>query len=244
MTGFRTALAFLTRLPGGAHPEDQAGITRSVGWFPAVGVAVGMIGAAVYTGASTIVSPTAAATLAFIATALATGGFHEDGLADSFDALAGGWTVERRLEILKDSRHGTFGVLSLVLITVLKIAALAPLSGWDAAFVLVCAHSLGRAGAVALMTLAPTARADGLGADYTKMLRPSTAAFGAVIGIATAVLAFGPMAPIVIAAVALGAAVVGLWAWKRIGGITGDLLGAAEQVGEGLILLAGSALLV
>ena len=244
MTGFRTALAFLTRLPGGTHPEDQAGLTRSVGWFPAVGIAIGAIGAAVYVGASELVNPLTAAVLAFIVTALATGGFHEDGLADSVDALAGGWTVERRLEILKDSRHGTFGVLSLVLISLLKVSALAPLSGWDAALTLVCAHSLGRAGAVGLMALAPTARQDGLGADYTRTLSPGIALFGVVVGVATAVVAFGAWAPVPVAAVAAGSALVGLWAWRKIGGVSGDLLGAAEQVGEAAVLIAGSALLV
>lgn len=244
MTGFRTALAFLTRLPGGQHPEDQAGLTRSVAWFPAVGIAIGAIGAGVYAGASELVNPLTAAVLAFAVTAIVTGGFHEDGLADSVDALAGGWTIERRLEILKDSRHGTFGVLSLVLITMLKVSALVPLSGWDAALTLVCAHSLGRAGAVGLMAVAPTARQDGLGADYTRTLALPIALFGVVIGCGTAVVAFGPWAPVPIAAVAVGSCLVGLWAWRRIGGVTGDLLGAAEQVGEAAVLIAGAALLV
>ncbi len=244
MTGFRTALAFLTRLPGGQHPEDAKVLTRSVGWFPTVGIVIGALGAGVFVGASQLVNPLTAAVLAFAVTAIATGGFHEDGLADSVDALAGGWTVERRLEILKDSRHGTFGVLALVLITMLKVSALAPLSGWDAALTLVCAHSLGRAGAVGLMAVAPTARPDGLGADYTRSLHPTIAIFGVLVGVASAVVAFGVWAAVPVGLVALGSLLVGLWAWRRIGGVTGDLLGAAEQVGEAVVLIAGSALLV
>lgn len=244
MTGFRTALAFLTRLPGGRHPEDTKGLTRSVGWFPTVGIVIGAIGAGVFAGASELLHPLTAAVLAFVVTAMATGGFHEDGLADSVDALAGGWTVERRLEILKDSRHGTFGVLSLVLITMLKVSALAPLSGWNAALALVCAHSLGRAGAVGLMAVAPTAREDGLGADYTRTLHPSIAIFGVLVGVATAVVAFGVWAPLPVGLVATGSLIVGVWAWRRIGGVTGDLLGAAEQVGEAAVLIAASAVLI
>lgn len=240
----RTALAFLTRLPGGAHPEGQAGITASVPWFGVIGLLVGAIGSGVYVGASELVAPLSAATLAFIVTGLITGGFHEDGLADSFDALAGGWTPQRRLEILKDSRHGTFGVMSLVLITILKISALAPLAGWDAVLGLTAAHCIGRSAAVAVMGVAPTASVDGLGADYTRTLSKPSAIAGALVGVAAAVVAFGLWAPAVLGAVAVGALVVVVWAKKKIGGITGDLLGAVEQVGEATVLLAASALVL
>lgn len=242
MNGLRTALAFLTRLPGGKHPGDQTGLTASVPWFPVVGIIIGGLGSVVYLGLLEVVSPLSAAAVTFAFTALATGGFHEDGLADSFDALAGGWTPERRLEILKDSRHGTFGVLSLVLITLIKVSALATLEGSEAAFALVAAHSVGRAGAVGLMAAAATARADGLGADYTRSLSPLRAIAGSMVGVAVAVAAFAWWSPVVLVLVAVGVAVVGWWARRKIGGVTGDLLGAAEQVGEAMVLLAASAL--
>lgn len=238
----RTALAFLTRLPGGTHPEGQAGITASVPWFGVVGLLVGAIGSTVYVGASELVSPLSAATLAFIVTGLATGGFHEDGLADSFDALAGGWTPQRRLEILKDSRHGTFGVMSLVLITILKISALVPLTGWDAVLGLTAAHCIGRAAAVGVMGFAPTATADGLGADYARSLSKVSALLGTLVGVVVAVVAFGVWAPAVLGAVAMGSIAVVLWAKAKIGGVTGDLLGAVEQVGEAIVVLGASAI--
>lgn len=242
LDGPRTALAFLTRLPGGTHPADSAGLTRSVPWFPVIGLLIGGVGAGVHAGASELVSPLSAAVLAFIVTALATGGFHEDGLADSFDGLAGGWDREQRLAILNDSRHGTFGVLSLVLITLLKVSALAELSGWDAAAALIVAHSLGRAGAVAMMAAFPTAR-EGLGAAYARELSPLAAVAGASVGVVAAIAAFGVGAPVVIGVVAIGVAVVGFWSMAKIGGVTGDLLGAGEQVGEALVLLTAVALL-
>lgn len=240
----RTALAFLTRLPGGSHPEGQAGITASVPWFGVVGLLVGLIGSGVYVGASELVHPISAATLAFIATGLITGGFHEDGLADSFDALAGGWTPQRRLEILKDSRHGTFGVMSLVLITILKVSALAPLAAWDAVVGLTAAHCIGRSAAVAVMGVAPVATADGLGADYTRSLPKLSSALGALVGVLAAVVAFGIWAPAVLGAVAVGSTSVVLWAKAKIGGVTGDLLGAVEQVGEAIVLLGAGAIVL
>ena len=244
MHGPRTALAFLTRLPGGRHPETESELTASVPWFPVIGVVIGALGGLVYWGAVELVAPLAAAGLALAVTALVTGGFHEDGLADSFDALAGGATRERRLEILKDSRHGTFGVLALVVITLVKAGALSSLGGLDGVAALVVAHSLGRAAAVGLMVAAPVATTSGLGADYTRALSPIAGSFGVVVGVAAAGLVFGLFAPVVVAIVAATTAAVGWWAHRTIGGVTGDLLGAAEQVGEAVVLLAASALLV
>lgn len=243
-TGPRTALAFLTRLPGGRHPADQAGLTAAVPWFPAIGLVVGAIGGAVYVGAAQLVSVLSAATLTFIVTALVTGGFHEDGLADSFDALAGGWSPEHRLEILKDSRHGTFGVLSLVLISLLKVSALASIGGVQAFGALVAAHVVGRAAAVGLMGAAPTAKVDGLGADYTRALTPRATVAGATIGVITAFVVFGWWALAVLAAVTVTSTAVAWWARRKIGGVSGDLLGAAEQIAEATVLLAASAILV
>lgn len=242
MSRFREAVAFLTRLPGGSHPESGSGLTAVVPWFPVVGLVVGLLSAATYVGLSAVVSPLTAAAITFAVSALITGGFHEDGLADSFDALAGGWDREQRLSILKDSRHGTFGVLSLVLISIIKIAALAELADQRAALALLTAHCAGRAGAVALMGVAPTAREDGLGADYTRALGVVPALAGTFVGVAVTVAAFRIEALTVLAVLAAAVVLVGVWAWRKIGGVTGDLLGAAEQVGEAAVLVAVAAL--
>ena len=148
------------------------------------------------------------------------------------------------MEILKDSRHGTIGVLALVLVSIVKVSALASLADWIAAGALMAAHVAGRAGAVALMGIAPTAREVGLGADYTRSLRPGPAIAGSLIGVAALVVVFQEWSPVAIVAGACGVALVGLWAQRKIGGVTGDLLGAAEQVGECVVLLAATALLV
>ena len=237
MTRFREALAFLTRLPGGSHPDSGAGLTAVVPWFPVVGLLVGALSAATYVGLSSVVSPLTAAAITFAVSALITGGFHEDGLADSFDALAGGWDRKQRLAILKDSRHGTFGVLSLVLISIIKISALSEMADQRAALALVTAHCVGRAGAVALMGAAPTAREEGLGADYTRALGVVPAMVGTAVGVAVAIASFRLEALSVLAVVTVVVTLVGVWAWRKIGGVTGDLLGAAEQVGEAAVLV-------
>jgi len=242
MRDFRHAWAFLTRLPGGRHPESADGLTAAAPWFPLVGLVIGGIAAGTYVGLTQLVAPLVAATITFAVTALVTGAFHEDGLADSFDALAGGWNPEQRLQIMKDSRHGTFGVLSLVLISMLKVSALAELGGREAALALVAAHCAARAGAVALMVVAPTASATGLGADYTRSLRPLGAAAGVAVGAGSLAVAFGIDALVVGLAVAACVSAIGWWAWRKIGGVSGDLLGAAEQLSEAAVLVAATAL--
>lgn len=242
MSTFRQALAFLTRLPGGIHPASPQELAAVVPWFPVVGLLVGVLSGGVYLALSAVVAPLVAAAVTFAFSALITGGFHEDGLADSFDALSGGWDKEQRLAILKDSRHGTFGVLSLVLISVIKISALAELNDRRAVLALVVAHCAGRAGAVALMGIAPSVREDGLGASYTRGLGVVPAVVGSAVGVAVSIAAFGLDSAVVLAVLVAAVAVVGLWAWRKIGGVTGDLLGASEQVGEAAILVTVAAL--
>jgi adenosylcobinamide-GDP ribazoletransferase len=176
-----------------------------------------------------------------------TGGFHEDGLADTADGLGGGQTRARRLEIMKDSRLGSYGALTLGLTLALRVAALAMLvavSPWLAAVSLVASHGLGRAAAVGAMALMPYGGDPGM----AKEGRPDRAS---VAGLAVAVLvALWPLALLPVAAgvvgVAAGLAVGAVPAWQAqrlIGGRTGDVLGAVEQMFEVGFLLAVAGLL-
>ena len=122
----RWAWAFLTRLPGGAHPGDDRELGRSVPWFPIVGAILGALSGTVYWALHGPLGAPLAAVLAVAASAAATGGLHEDGLADTADAL-GGATRERRLEIMKDSRVGVFGAMALVLSTLARVFAVSSL---------------------------------------------------------------------------------------------------------------------
>lgn len=231
----RIAWAFLTRLPGGVHPDSSAAVAASVPWFPVVGVVLGATTGAVFLGLSEILSPVLAGIAAVGLGALVTGAFHEDGLADTFDSF-GGYTVERRLEIMRDSRIGTFGTLALVLATGAKVAALAPLSGVDGLAALVAAHGLARAGALGVMLAGPEARPDGLGAASADLPRR---AVGAVIVAGTTVgMIAGPPTALAVVLVAVAAAGLIWTARRRFGGVTGDVLGAGEQIGEVLVLVA------
>ena len=109
----KVATAFLTRIPVSHGPVLSMGGVSS--WFPIVGAVVGLIASGVWVVGNTVLAPLSASALTIAVIVLITGAFHHDGLADSMDGLVGGWNPEQRREILKDSRHGTYGVMALVL---------------------------------------------------------------------------------------------------------------------------------
>lgn len=240
------AMQFLTRLPTpplrGFEPDW---ITRSARYFPLVGLLVGGIGALVLLAASTSWNGWLPAILALGVGFLVTGGFHEDGLADTADGLGGGQTRERRLEIMKDSRVGTYGVLALVTILGAKAAALASLTPMNAALALLTAHGAGRVAAVAAMAALPHV-SDRDHAKYKPApdgVKPLDVLIAAILGLWPLLLAppLGALAAIAFAA-ALAVAVAVL-AHRLIGGYVGDVLGAIEQVAELGVLLGLSAVL-
>ena len=236
----RRAWAFLTRLPGGAHPGDDREPGRSVPWFPVVGAVVGALSGTVYWALHGPLGAPLAAVLAVAAGAVATGCFHEDGLADTADAL-GGMTRQRRLAIMKDSRVGAFGVLALVLSTLVRVFAVSSLAATDGLIALVVAHMLGRTMAVGMMGAAPKAAGAGLGHSYAAHLPRAWTAAAVVVTSATAA-GLGLPGAVSLAAAASGAVLVGLVAWRAFGGITGDVLGATEQVAEMDVLLSAASL--
>lgn len=241
------AAAFLTRLrpPGALTPADLAPgrLAGTVRAFPLVGAGVGLAGGIVYALAYWLgLPPLAAALCALTVTALATGALHEDGLADTADGLGGGKTVEDRLRIMRDSHIGVFGALALIFSIGLRAAALATLgTPWLAAAALIASGAGSRALLGLLMRRLDPARPDGLAASAG---RPSEegALTAAAIGAAFAVLFLGLGAGIVAAAAtAVAAAAVGQYARRGIGGYTGDVLGATQQVAEIAILLVAAA---
>ena len=241
---FVCAVQMLTRLPtpslAGFQPEWLA---QSVRYFPLVGQLVGLVAAAVWIGASRIWPGLPAAVLAIGAGALLTGGFHEDGLADTADGLGGGRDRAHKLEIMKDSRVGGYGALALGLVTLIRIAALARCGPWAGAAALLLAHGGARATAVAVMAMLPYVREP----SAAKLPPVGAGARWTDAGIAL-VLGGWPLALLSAgrAALALGlaacAALAVAWLSKRlIGGITGDVLGAVEQVAEAALLLGAAA---
>jgi adenosylcobinamide-GDP ribazoletransferase len=237
-------ILFCTRLPlPHSAPIESAGIARA-GWaFPIAGALVGLIGAAVYWLADVIgLPPLPAAALALAATLAVTGCLHEDGLADVADGFGGGATPERKLEIMRDSRIGTYGTCAVMTSLLLRGSALAAIADPSAvAAALIAAHAAARATLPMFMSLVPAVRIDGLSAGAGRPPRAS-AITAALLGVAALGLAFGPVKALVAVLLALSA--IGALAWlcmRQIGGQTGDVLGALEQVSEILILLSAAA---
>ena len=168
MRGLLGAIQFLTRVP--IRLSEPPELIRCVPWFPVVGGLIGLVVGGLAAGFAELVPMSVAAAVAIVAGVMITGAFHEDGLADTADAFAGGWTREERLRILDDPLHGSYGVTALcgtIVVRILSVAALGPAAAFAG---LVAAHALGRSAAVGAMTALPLATTDGLGAGYASGL--------------------------------------------------------------------------
>lgn len=234
----RLTVAFLTRVrvTHGPHVE----LDRMARWFPLVGLLIGGVAAGVLAATQLVVGVSVAAVLCVLVGVMVTGGFHHDGLADSADGLVGGWTPEQRLEILKDSRHGTYGVLALVLQIVLQVTAIAQLAGTSvgsAAAAVALMHTLGRGAAVSIMRSGPGAT-EGMGANYVAGVTRRDVTVAVVVSLAVAVAIAGWHGAVVLLGALAVARLLVVYAVRRIGGIVGDVLGAVEQVAETTVLIA------
>jgi adenosylcobinamide-GDP ribazoletransferase len=227
-------VGFLTRIPVRHAPDVHMG--RVAALFPVIGAVIGVIVAAVYAGANEIVPIAPSAALALIAGVLITGAFHLDGLADSADALVGGTTPERRLEILKDSRHGTYGVAAIVGQILVQYALISSQPVRTGIVMLFLAHCFGRAAAVSVMKAAPPAH-EGLGAIYVRDVSRVDQAIALVIGVAVITAVLGPWGLIAAAGVIALVAFFVRRCAARLGGVVGDVLGATEQVAETLVMI-------
>jgi adenosylcobinamide-GDP ribazoletransferase len=231
------AAVFLTRLPLPRLPQAPPPLAQAMAAFPVVGAGLGLLGWTVLAAAEGSGLPAeAAAILAVGALLLATGALHEDGLADVADGC-GGATRARRLEILRDSRIGAYGVLALIVVLLLRVVALAEMPRLeDAGRALVVGGALGRAALPLAMRLCPPARADGLGAAAGV---PGAATVIVALLVAGGVAAVAAPEHAVAAVVALLAVTLALtlFAWRRLGGYTGDVLGAVAVAVETAVLL-------
>jgi adenosylcobinamide-GDP ribazoletransferase len=242
-TDLKIAVAFCTRLPFfRGEPVGGADFARAIWAIPLAGALVGLIGALAYAVAHKLgVPPLPAAALAVAATFAVTGGLHEDGLADTADGLGGGATRERKLEIMRDSMIGTFGTAAVALSILLRAGAIAALAPASVIPALIAAHAAGRATLPMFMWLLPRARTEGLAATVGEV-SPTSAVIAAILGVIVLALGVGATAGIDAALLlAIAMVVVGWLALHHIGGQTGDILGALEQVGEIVVLLVAAA---
>lgn len=229
-TDLLSAFALLSRLP----LPDHKGTGAASAWaWPLVGALLGAIWASLASAALWLgITPGVTAVLVLALGAMLTGGLHEDGLSDTADGLYGGWTRERRLEIMKDSRVGSYGVLALVLVTLARWSALTAVlvygGHWAA---LVATGALSRAPMALVMALLPNARGEGL-SHATGRPTAATALVGLALAAGLAVALTGWTA----VALVFATLAVTLWlavtALRRIGGQTGDVLGATQQLAE------------
>lgn len=236
----RIALAFFTRIP---IPTDDLGdprLAQAVRAFPVVGLIIGFAGAVVYLISSMVnLSPVIGALLAVGVMIVGTGGLHEDGLADTADGLGAGGDRERTLEVMRDSRIGTFGVLALILAIGLRVTAIAALAVPEVvALALLAAGAGSRACLPPVMYALAPARGDGLSYAAGTPER-SHVLTAVIIGWLALMIGLGILGGIlaILLAGAAGGALIYL-AQSRLGGQTGDVLGAIQQATEVAILLA------
>ena len=245
---FFTALTFLTRIPSPRWVGyDPLHLARSTVYFPLVGVIVGLAGGVVVWAGSRVWPAFVVVALSTATTVWLTGAFHEDALADSCDGFGGGWEPARVLAIMKDSRIGSYGAVGLILVLLTKVGALAAITGTNvgtAIRALAVAHTLGRWSSLPLIWALPYVReetvADGAGMAKSKPFAASVTGPRLVVGSLTAVVTT------IVALASLGAAAIGAtltlaglvtvvgarYFRRRIGGMTGDCLGAANQLVE------------
>lgn len=234
------AVVFLTRVPLPIRgPLDDGAHARAMAWFALVGLMVGFIGGGAYTLAVLAGLPAwPAALLAVGATAMVTGALHEDGLADMADGIGGGRTREDKLEIMRDSRLGTYGGLALMIALSLRVAAIVAFTDpLTVAPAMAAAGAISRAFVPLVAWRMRAARNDGLAAGAGRPPGRNVASC-LMMGVAMAILLLGAkvLAPIVVAGLAVGA--VSLVASRHLGGYTGDVLGAVQQCAEIAFLLA------
>jgi adenosylcobinamide-GDP ribazoletransferase len=238
------AFTFLTRIPLGRFAShDPADLPRAAIYFPVVGLVIALVGAATYAVASILWPTNVAVALSMVATTLATGAFHEDALADALDGFGGGWSRDQVLAIMKDSRVGSYALVGVALALIVKFATLASIASSSRSMesvtiALIAAHVSARWSSLLLISRYPYVRPTSDG-ERSSAGRPFVDGIAAPRLLAATVMtaliiatALG-RASLLVFAVAISVSVVaGRYFNRRIGGITGDALGAANQVVE------------
>lgn len=232
---FKLALQFLTRLNLTA-PYTPEAMRQSPRWYPGVGIVVGVIAGLAYIIGYWFLTPMLAVLLAVAAGIIVTGALHEDGFADACDGLGGVRPKERVLEILRDSRIGAYGVLGLILMLSAKFMALAALPGASVVFVLIAGHAASRASMVWVMASSDYVREKGAGSAVAGGIdRQALTVALTSTGVALLPLVFVlPLESILCGVLGLGLGHILMRRWyePRLGGYTGDCLGAVQQCSE------------
>jgi adenosylcobinamide-GDP ribazoletransferase len=237
---FFTALGYFTRVPVPRWVGDEpAYLSASARYFPLVGALVGGVGALVYLAALRVMPVGVAVLLSMAATLLLTGAFHEDGLADCFDAFGGAWKREDVLRIMRDSRIGVFGAIALVVVLTLKWQTLAAMPPMRAAWLMVAAHAASRTVAISYLSTLDYVRTSGKAKSVAQKMSVGTFLLAAVLGLPWLFWPDWRLACVMLGALAALRFLLGRYFVKRIGGYTGDCLGFAQQLFEVTLYLIG-----
>lgn len=232
------ALRFFTRLPLPAGTGEQRPLSAAALGFPLAGLVVGALIALVWAAAVSLLPALPAAGLAIAAGLIITGALHEDGLSDCADGLGGGSTRERALEIMRDSRIGAFGAAALIVTIGLRWVALGEFGLLEGVWALLIAHSVSRTAILPALTFSSYARKEGLGSTVSDGIPGSQLTLALAVAALLAIL-FGGFAGLFAAVLALAAAFAFLkYLEARLGGYTGDGLGAMQQIAEITAMLA------
>jgi adenosylcobinamide-GDP ribazoletransferase len=242
LEAFLVAIGFLTIIPiRSAGSYDPRTIGRSLAWFPAVGLLIGCALAAVDRLAGSVFTPSITVALVLATGAALTGALHLDGLADTADGVFGGRTPERRLEIMRDSRIGSYGLVAVVLALLLQYSALGSIGNAERWRALLIVPALSRAGMVLAIAVFPYARPAGLGRTFKDHASNIDVVVAYITVLVAAVFIMrGEGIALLLASIATTLA-AGWFLTRRIGGITGDSYGAIAVLIEVLLFLAVAA---
>ena len=241
---FLVGIMFLTRLPVPATLIYTEGrLARAARYFPMVGVLVGLITGGIYFLASQYLDPLLAGTMAIVMGMYVTGALHEDGFADCCDGLGGGQTREQALEIMRDSRIGTYGTCALIGSIALRAVSVSTFEAYQGFLALIIAHALSRGLLPLVLVSGRYARTRGLASSVAEGVSTQEAVVAVCFSVVVAML-LGPVAGIAAcaAAVLCGSLMLAILL-RRLGGYTGDGLGAIQQVAEISILITLSGVL-
>ncbi len=232
------AQMFLTRLPSpGRLRWSEAELAASTVFFPVVGIVVGAIASLTWYLGAALWSDTIAALLAVGVAILVTGAFHEDGLADSADGLGGAFDVNRKLQIMRDSRIGTYGSVLLLFVVLAKVFSIAQIHSVTMVGALVAAHVIARFTSLPLIKNNTYVREEGTGKPFAATVNQQQLVIASAVTLAVTIIALGWRAAIVIPVVVLFVWSAQWYLRRKIGGVTGDVLGAVNSLTELLVYL-------
>ena len=239
LTHLLLALRFLTVISVRSTVEiTSKALARSMAWFPLVGLLIGLILGGIWYAMSFVFPPLLVSLLIVMTLAIITRGLHLDGLSDTLDGLGGGYTKERRLEIMKDSHIGAFGVIGIIFAILMKMMAISELPETSRLLVLVIFPMMSRFSMVLVAWKCPYARKEGgLGKDYVESVDSRAVIFAGASALVVSLLLVSYWGLMLFLSVVFISLILAWFFLRALGGVTGDVLGAVNELTEISVLV-------